>query len=148
MDRKIIRYSFMTGLAIGAIAAVMVLTGNRNGGERAMTPEEVTETFCRAVASGEFDTAYGMCDSLAMSGYIEGCRGIWREIEENDSTTAAIARGILGGIVFTVDETSREGSSTKVFFTMTSPEGQDRAKTALLKKEEGEWKVERITDRQ
>ena len=67
---------------------------------------------------------------------------------KQDSTAAAIAKGIMDAMEFRTDDVSKDGNISIVSYTIRTPEGQSKSKEARLRKEEGAWIVERITDRQ
>lgn len=113
-----------------------------------MKPEEVTETFCRAVAAGDMKAARTLCDTISMKEYMDACRVTWEEAIKQDSTAAAIAKGLLDEMEFRTDDVSKDGNIRIVAYTISSPEGQSKSKEACLRKEEGAWIVEKITDRQ
>ena len=120
-------------------------SGEKAGAE--MGPEETVEAFCRAVAGGEFDKAKMLCDTVAMNGYIERYAAELAAQARRDSGAVAIAAAELAKAVFTVDDIVRDGESRQVYYTLSAGDGMDRKKTATVKKTEGVWKVEEITDR-
>ena len=148
MDRKKLIYMICGLIAIGTAAALLISGTGKTEGSGPIRPEEVTEAFCRAVASGDMKTACTLCDIISMKEYMDACRSTWEEAMKQDSTAAAIAKGIMDAMEFRTDDVSKDGNISIVSYTIRTPEGQCKSKEARLRKEEGAWIVERITDRQ
>lgn len=128
------------------IAALLLLNGCKNGQqEPALGPEETAEAFCRAVASGDMATAGMLCDTVAMKAYLDNWSATWKELEQQDSSALRIASGILSESSFAVVKTEKNGERRSVTFTLES-EGKTKTRQAVLKKEEGVWRVEEMTD--
>ena len=131
-------------------AALTLMMAGCGGGEKkgAETgPEETVEAFCRAVAGGEFAKAKELCDTAAMNGYIARYAEALQAQARRDSGAVAIAAAELAKAEFTVDDIVRDGESRQVHYTMSTADGMNKRKTATVKKTEGAWKVEEITDR-
>lgn len=148
MDRKKIIYIICGIIAIGAAAILMLGGSAKEEGSGPLKPEEVTEAFCRAVAAGDFTAACSLCDTVGMAGYMDGCRKIWEDVGRQDSTVAAIAKEMMKAMEFRTDDVSKDGNIRIVDYTISLQEGQSKSGKAYLRKEEGAWIVERITDRQ
>lgn len=148
MDRKKLIYMICGLIAIGTAAALLISGNGKTEGSGPIRPEEVTEAFCRAIASGDMKTACTLCDIISMKEYMDACRSTWEEAMKQDSTAAAIAKGIMDAMEFRTDDVSKDGNIRIVTYTIRTPEGQCKSKEARLRKEEGAWIVERITDRQ
>lgn len=133
---------------IALLSALMLIGFGKRDKGGPMKPEEVTETFCRAVAAGDIEAACTLCDTISMKEYLDACRITWEEAMMQDSTAAAIAKGIMDAMEFRADDVSKDGNIRIVTYTIRTPEGQNKSKEARLRKEEGAWIVERITDRQ
>lgn len=144
MDRKILKYAFITGVAIGIVAAA-IIWNRHNEGKEVMGPEETLETFCRAVAAGQWQEAMALCDTVGMKEYLDSHRKTWKILQSKDSSALAIASGILAGTEISVSEVRKEGDRRVITYTLTA-EGCSKTKEATVKKEEGAWRVERITD--
>mgnify|MGYP003427069367 CR=1 FL=1 len=70
---------------VALIGICILIHGCGNAEEKkAMGPEEVAESFCRAVAGGEFGQAWALCDTVAMKGYIDGQKEAWAMLEKQD----------------------------------------------------------------
>lgn len=111
-----------------------------------MGPEETVEAFCRAVAGGDFETAMSLCDSLSMKEYVDGYVRTLDMLKQRDSSAAAIASAVVAEAEFIFEDTVKEGDSRHIFYRM-SLDSREKKKLAILKKEEGAWKVETIIDR-
>ena len=133
---------------IALLSALMLIGFGKRDKGGPMKPEEVTETFCRAVAAGDIEAARTLCDTISMKEYLDACRITWEEAMMQDSTAAAIAKVIMDAMEFRADDVSKDGNIRIVTYTIRTPEGQCKSKEARLRKEEGAWIVERITDRQ
>ena len=131
------------------VAAGMVMAagcgGNNAEEKRAMGPEAAVETFCRAVAAGDFETAGGLSDTVSMKGYLDEWRKVWNDLQKEDSSALAIASSMLSGAEIEVIRTERNGEKRTVLYRIEA-EGNSKTRTATVKNEEGEWKVEEISD--
>lgn len=132
---------------IGILAACALLAGCKGGEEKkaAPGPEAVVETFTRLIATGEFEQALGLCDTTSMKAYIDNCREVREKLEKKDSSALAIASSILAEAEFKVERTEKTDIGRNVYYTI-EVEGQSRQKMAELGKEEGEWRIGKITD--
>ncbi len=138
-NMKIIGYIFIFAATVFATVAC--------GGEKKaeMTPEAVVETFCRAVAAGDFDAAREVCDSAGMDGYMENYRKVMDSLEKRDSSALKIAASMLSGAEFEVVGTEKDGEERIVKYRI-SAEGRTKTKQARVRKEEEGWRVAEITD--
>ena len=119
--------------------------GNNAEEKKAMGPEAAVETFCRAVAAGDFETADELCDTVSMKGYLDEWRKVWNDLQKEDSSALAIASSMLSGAEIEVIRTERNGEKRTVLYRIEA-EGNSKTRTATVKNEEGEWKVEEISD--
>ena len=140
MDKNI---EGMRNLLILTIITVL-MTGCFQGKKAELGPEETLETFYRVLCTGDFDSAAALCDSLSMDGYIDGYRRVFAEC---DSTVRVIASDILSEMAVTVTDVEKSGQSRTVFYELTATDGYSKGKVATLRKEEGAWKIEAVTDR-
>lgn len=134
------------------VATVVMLALTACGNGKAdkvaeMGPEQTLEAFCRAVASGEFDKATVLCDTTAMKEYIEAYAQAWEMQAKADSSATAIAGAVLSDAEITIEDVIREGERRHIIYIMDAGNGLRKDKKATVKKEEGVWKVEQITDR-
>jgi hypothetical protein len=155
MNRSIVKFMVAAAM-VGLTLVVMAGCGGgqeKTGAERRaerkaeMGPEGTVEAFCRAVAGGDFATAKALCDTVAMNGYLERYAEALDAQVRRDSGAVAIAAAELAKTVFTVDDIVRDGENRHVHYTICAGEGMSKKKTATVKKIEGVWKVEEITDR-
>ena len=127
------------------LATILVfLSGCFHGQSAELGPEGTLKTFYRGLCAGDFDGASMLCDSLSMDGYIDGYRHAFMDC---DSTVRVIASDILSDMTVTVTDIEKNGQRRTVFFKLTSEDGLNKEKVATLRKEEGAWKIEEITDR-
>lgn len=112
-----------------------------------MGPSETVEAFCSALISGKYEEAFSFCDSLQMQSYIDNIRAAFNEAARRDSSAAAIAASILKEAQVEIGEISKEQDKRMVNYTIIINEDLKKEKIASMKKEEGEWKIEAITDR-
>lgn len=145
MKDMYIKCAFMNAVALAVMMAA-VGCGQRSGSVE-MGPEETVETFCRALAAGEFDEARALCDTVAMNGYITDYAEALDMHMKVDSSVATIAAGMISRAEITVDEVVKDGNGRLVHYSVSLSEKETKAKTAKVRKEEGAWKVEAITDR-
>ena len=132
---------------IAALIGICTLMhGCRDAEEKkAMGPEAAVETFCRAVAAGDFETADELCDTVSMKRYLDEWRKVWNDLQKEDSSALAIASSMLSGAEIEVIRTERNGEKRTVLYRIEA-EGNSKTRTATVKNEEGEWKVEEISD--
>ena len=138
-------------IMIAAVVAAMSVASSCGNGKTdkaaELGPEQTLETFCRAMASGEFDKAAELCDTMAMKSYIEAYVQAWVMQAKADSSATAIAGAMLSEADITVEDVVREGDKRHILYIMDAGNGLRKEKKATVKKEEGVWKVEQITDR-
>ena len=129
-------------LLLTAVAGV--LTGCFQSRKNVPGAEETVKTFYESLYRGEFDKAEQLCDTLKMDGYISSFKDAW---ENADSTVCAIASDILSEMTLTVTDTQKDGQSRTIFYELSNTDYSNKEKVATLRKEEGAWKIEEITDR-
>ena len=122
------------------IAALAAACSQSNGST--LGPEETLEAFHKALYAGEFDQAKEFCDTLGMDEYIDSFRKVW---ERSGTSITNIVSDIMSETEMKVTDTKKNGQGRTIFYELTF-DGKIKRKTAGLKNEEGEWKVERITD--
>ena len=136
------------GVITGIILSLTLL--KRDGGNRSteIGPGETVIAFHTALTEGNIALAKSLCITLSMEEYINAYSDALSAKTKQDSCTAAIAAGILSNAEVVIDEIKREGDTRLAFYTIYAGEGMKKSKVAVLKKEEGAWKVGSITDRQ
>lgn len=129
------------------LAAIVALAGCRQGTEKEQTlsPEQTVEAFCRAVAAGDMAQARSLCDTAEMDDYLQDWADKWAELERKDSNALKIASGILSNADINVLDTGRDGEKRIVRYTI-EVDGKVKTRSAVVRKEEGAWRVESITD--
>lgn len=148
MKLNIKHLSFALGIIAGfVLSATLLKRGGDNKGAEA-GPAETIIAFHTALTEGNFNLAESFCDTLSMKEYINAYSAAWKAEVQQDSCTAVIASGILSDAEIVIDEIKREGETRLAFYTIDAGEGMKKSKVAVLKKEEGAWKVGSITDRQ
>ncbi|MBQ3607400.1 MAG: DUF4878 domain-containing protein [Bacteroidales bacterium] len=136
-------------IAVGALAVAVLLAAGCGGKKEktdAMGPEETVEAFVRAVTGGEFCEAMSLCDTLTMKKYIRDYAQAWDMLVRKDSGAVAIAAAVLAEADFRTEDVVKDGDRRKVTYTLDAGEGKNKKKTATVRKEEGVWIVEEITD--
>ena len=110
-----------------------------------MGPAEVVEAFNRAITGGDFTTAYQLCDTVSMKDYLDSYQEAWNVLTAEDSSTLSIAVSILEKAVTEVKEVSKSDEKRIVLYSLEA-DGHSKTKKATVKKVEGAWRVEEITD--
>jgi hypothetical protein len=110
-----------------------------------MGPADVVESFNRAITAGDFSQARQLCDTVLMKNYLDSYQEAWDVIMAEDSTALSIASSILEKAVIDVVEVRKEDEKRIVLYTLEA-DGHSKTRKATVKKEEGAWRVERITD--
>ena len=139
--KSILKYALIT---IITVLCIISCGGSKNSYTE-MSPEAVEESFNKALASGDFEKVSGLCDTVSMKPYLENYINVWKEIQEKDSSALAIASSILSEAVLTIERSEKTEAGRAVYYRIGTEEKSKR-KIAVLKKEEGEWRVETITD--
>lgn len=124
---------------------LMSCGGNKAEEKKAMGPEAVVEAFSRAVAAGDFDHACTLCDTTSMMDYINGYRTEWESLRQKDSSVLAIASSILSEAEITIEKTAKEADGRAIYYTIEA-EGKSKTRKAIVRSEEGAWRVTSITD--
>lgn len=145
-DVKILR--IMRGRYIlGMIAAAMIMVScSRNGGGQADGPEAVVAAFSKAVAAGQWEEAYGLCDTLSMKEYISANRQAWEYLEKADSNAMKIAAELMGQAVVEVINVEKVDGGRQIHYAIELEGMRKERKAIVAKDEEGAWKVTAITD--
>lgn len=130
-----------------AISVSLAVLAGCTGSSKEMGPAETVEAFCSALISGEYDEAFNFCDSLQMQSYINNVRKASDEAARRDSSAAAIASSILKEAQIEIGETTKDQDKRMVNYTIVVNEELKKDKVASMKKEDGKWKIEAITDR-
>lgn len=115
---------------------------NASGG-----PEETVQAFYAALAEGQFETAYGLCDTLLMQDYLRSYVSEWEKMAlKADTCACAIACSMMADMEVSVISAERTENKTEVRFRLEKKGHSPKGKKAVLRKEEGEWKIETVTE--
>ena len=132
---------------LNLLIMVALFSGCRGTEEKGQVlgPEAVVEAFCRAVAAGDMEQAEMLCDTVSMKGYLEEWTETWSELTRKDSSALRIASGILSESSFTVTNVVKDGDRRVITYTLATGD-KSKNRSAVVRKEEGEWRVESLTD--
>lgn len=134
------------GYLLAVVSMIVLLAGCKGSEGKAQAgPEDVLKEFNRAITAGDFTKAYTLCDSTTMSDYIESYREAWETLQKQDSSALAIASSILSGAVIEITASQKEDEGRTLSYTLEA-DGHSKTRKASMIREEGEWKVEKITD--
>ena len=132
-------------LMVCAVAMMAVACGGKGGG-KADGPEAVVAAFSKAVAAGQWEESYGLCDTLSMKEYISANRQAWEYLEKADSNAMKIAAELMGQAVVEVIDVDKVDGGRQVHYAIEL-EGMRKERMAIvMKNEEGAWKVTAVTD--
>lgn len=132
-------------LMMAAVAMMAVACGGK-GGVKADGPEAVVAAFSKAVAAGQWEEAYGLCDTLSMKEYISANRQAWEYLEKADSNAMKIAAELMGQAVVEVIDVENVDGGRQVHYAIEVEGMRKERKAIVMKNEEGAWKVTAITD--
>lgn len=133
-------------IGVWCLLTVVILAGCK-GGEKSveMGPVETVETFCKAIAAGQWEEAEGLCDTESMREYVENHKNAWEQHEREDEGAMKVAKSIMESTTVTVNDMRKDDDKRVVTFTLET-DGLSKTKKAVLEKEEGAWRVSRITE--
>ena len=127
-------------------AAIMAIGCGGNEGGKADGPEAVVAAFSKAVAAGQWEEAYGLCDTLSMKEYISANRQAWEYLEKADSNAMKIAAELMTGVTVEVIDVEKTDGGRQVHYAIEIEGMRKERKAIVAKDEEGAWKVTAITD--
>jgi hypothetical protein len=134
-------------LAIAAVVAVMFLPGEEKvDGTVKAGPEAVVIEFTEAMKAGDFEKAQKFCDLGTMKEYLDAYMQKWETKSLKDSASFASTVRILEQTVIEIDEVDMQDGVCFIDYTLRMDKNTRKCR-ASLKKEEGEWRVTEITDR-
>ena len=138
------------GLIIAAIIVIVGLTAIFSGGSgssgKKSGPEGVLASFTSAIACGDFEKAKSLSDTASMQGYMDAYIQRWEELSQKDSAAFASTADLLKEVQISFCNMEEADGICTIEY-MIELEGNKRVHLATLRKEEGEWKVVEITDR-
>ena len=117
-----------------------------NEGGKADGPEAVVIAFSKAVAAGQWEDAYGLCDTLTMKEYISSNQQAWEYLEKADSNAMKIAAQLMTGVTVEVIDVEKTDGGRQVHYAIEIEGMRKERKAIVAKNEEGAWKVTAITD--
>ena len=127
-------------------AAFFLFTGkDASGSTRSNTPETALQEFYGFLTSGSFDKAAGMCDQATMESYLSSYKAELDEMKQVDSAAYANVKEMMKETEIIVTGIKEEEGRCQVTYRIEAL-GNSKTRTAELRKEEGEWLVEKITD--
>ena len=129
-----------------AAVAMMAAACGGEGGGKADGPEAVVAAFSKAVAAGQWEEAYGLCDTLSMKEYISANQQAWEYLEKEDSNAMKIAAQLMGQAVVEVIDVEKVDGGRQVHYAIELEGMRKERKAVVAKNEEGAWKVTAITD--
>lgn len=132
-------------LMMAAVAMMAAACGGKGGG-KADGPEAVVAAFSKAVAAGQWEEAYGLCDTLSMKEYISANQQAWEYLEKEDSNAMKIAAQLMGQAVVEVIDVEKVDGGRQVHYAIELEGMRKERKAVVAKNEEGAWKVTAITD--
>ena len=132
-------------LMVCAVAMMTVACGG-NGGGKADGPEAVVIAFSKAVAAGQWEEAYGLCDTLTMKEYISSNQQAWEYLEKADSNAMNIAAQLMAGATVEVIDSEKADGGRQIHYAIEIEGMRKERKAVVAKDEEGAWKVTAITD--
>lgn len=137
-------------MALSATCAVLMLMSVSCGGRTEkiveMGPDVTVETFYNCLTAGDFSAAKEICDTVTMKEYIETYSEAWDMLRKKDSTVAGIAAEILNAADIDIIENTKEDNKRIIKFNISSGT-ESKEKKAVVRKDEGIWKIEGISDR-
>ena len=139
------KFMILTGAALIAASAIFAISSLSNEGEK-LGPEGIVTEFVSAMKVGDFDKAYGLCDSASMHGHMDAYMKMWEKNSQKDSAEFSALKDILAGTELRFKGMT-EGDGTCVVEYALELEGSKKECSATLRMEEGEWKLMEITDR-
>ena len=142
-----LKYTAIAGVVIAVIAfGIAAITGKDGAKKGEMGPEAVVEAFNRAVTAGDWSAAEGLCNTVSMKDYLESHQEAWETLQKEDSSALAIAASILSGAVMEFRKVEKHNDGRAVHYTLEADGHRKERKAVVRTNEEGEWKIEDITD--
>ena len=135
----------LTGAVLLIAAAVFVFASGSKEDNR-LGPEGVMTEFVSAMKTGDFNKAYGLCDSASMHDHLDAYIQMWQEKSQKDSAAVSTMTEILAGTEVHFEGVTETDGTCVVEYALEM-EGSRKKCSAQLRLEEGEWKLVEITDR-
>ena len=112
-----------------------------------MGPVETLEAFCRAMTAGEWAEAEALCNAYDMKEYIDTYRKAFDELQAGEHNVTTIVRSVLANTEITVLDNKKDDKKRCVTYLLKIGE-YNKTRKAILGKEDGKWRVEKIADLQ
>jgi hypothetical protein len=144
--KKILTKVFISGVLVGVFGVAIYFIGKDNDTPSHTGPEVIVRDFTEAMKTGDFEKARSLCDTSAMQEYLDAYMQKWETKSLKDSAAFASTVRILGETTIEIDKVDMLDGVCFIDYTL-GLDGNIRKCHAGLKKEEGEWKVTEITDR-
>jgi hypothetical protein len=124
---------------------IALLCGCKREKSVEMGPAETVEEFSKAVAACQWDKAMELCDTVKMQDYINAYRNAVSKMEKEDEGAMKVAKTLLESTAVTVEDVHKHDDKRIVTYTIET-DGLKKTRQATLRKEEGAWRVEAITE--
>ena len=128
-------------MTLTLFAAVSCFSGKKED----LGPEAVVVAFNKAILSGDLNAARALCDSAGMCDYLQTCSKALHLVDAEDSSLVNLTSAILSESEVRIVSTSRQDKELCVIYVLETLAG-NKQKKAILGKEEGEWKILKLTD--
>ena len=128
-------------LILTLFAAVSCFSGKKED----RGPEAVVTAFNKALLSGDLTAAEAFCDSAGMSAYLQDYMKAWHLVDAEDSALVNLTSSILSESEIRIISTTRQEKELCGIYVLETLAG-NKQKKAILGKEEGEWKILKLTD--
>lgn len=139
---------YITGAAIIAALPFFLFNGGDSSSkaEKNLGPEAVVENFTSAMKEGNFDKAENLCTADTMKVYMDAYKQKWEELKEANGEAFEETVKVLAGTEIHFEGMQEIDGMCMVDYTLEM-NGVQKKHQATLRKEEGEWKVVKITDK-
>jgi hypothetical protein len=143
------KYALIAAAAIGTLSLGALLLFSGKSESNTITQEDAPQNtlveFTQAMKAGDFDKALSLCDTTEMQEYLEDYQQKWQTLSLKDSAAFASTLKILEQTTMTVNKVEKNDEGVCLIDYTLEMKGQTKSGHACLAKEEGEWKVVKIT---
>ena len=127
------------------IAAIVLTTiGCSRNNNTELGPAETVDAFYKAIFSGDFDRAKGLCAETDTEEYLARLQDGWAK---SDESVKKILPATLSECLIEVTGIEKDREGRTIFYKLSTTDGQSKEKIATLRKEEGAWKITAIIDK-
>lgn len=147
MRKFILNILLLVGIAgLGVLMAWFVKSCGKTE-EGALSPQDTVRAFYSSLLTGRWDEAAGLClQNDGMVTYCQTFRDFWEKARKTDSTSLHVASEILQEARMSLAESRQKKNSFTTQFTIETENGDVRTKSVELVREDGVWRVCRITE--